>query len=147
MKIIFIVFSTILSLTFALSPGATVSLDLTTLDEAKYALAETILNTIKKVKTKDFEFNGGHLKSNTFSLVDTYSSVDLTLNKNDNSMHVSIKGLKAEFRSESWRQKLSVITARGSSIVRISEVTLNTTLVISSTKLPDVTKYVPDLNI
>lgn len=87
------------------------------------------------------------MKSNTFSLVDTYSSVDLTLNKNDNSMHVSIKGLKAEFRSESWRQKLSVITARGSSIVRISQVTVNTTLVISSTKLPDVTKYVPDLTI
>ena len=71
-------------------PGATISLDLNTLDEAKYALAETILNTIKSVETEDFEFEEGHLKSNTFSLVDTYTDVDLKLNKADNSIHISI---------------------------------------------------------
>lgn len=70
----FLLLATLLTLTIgSQKPGATISLDMRVLAEAKHTLADLVLNSMKKVPIEDITFEEGHLKNNTFSIVETYS--------------------------------------------------------------------------
>ena len=84
--LLLIAFFAHVSTTLADDPGATASLDLAVLEQAKDVLATYITNSLKDEKIPDINFHLGRIHNNTFRMAESTPSVNMTVNKTENAV-------------------------------------------------------------
>mmetsp|Transcript_1924 Transcript_1924/g.3333 ORF Transcript_1924/g.3333 Transcript_1924/m.3333 type:complete len:195 (+) Transcript_1924:32-616(+) len=126
--------------------GATASLEVDVLDQAKDVYFDYLLNILKKVEIPDIDFKGGHIYQNSFSIAEQAQNVRIENVPASNAIKLSIDSLQAYFKSEQLKYKLSILTCKGTVAVDISHFTIEVTIGVTTQKLAD-GKIVPGFTV
>ena len=111
-KILCLSILSLISPSSAFNPGATASLAFSTVEEAKDTYMATILKVVNKIKLPEIKIPNGSLKENAFQVMDTPQD-DVLKAAANNSIHISVNGLSAEFLCSHLHYSLGFMAADG----------------------------------
>ena len=132
---IYMLLAVVTPLVYAVNPGATASLDIGVVDQAKDVYFNYIMNILKNVQIPDISFSGGYIHDNSFFVTEQAQNVMITNDPANNGVRLEVDALSAGFQSHSFRYKKSIIVAKGSVEASFTHVKLAATVGISQQTL------------
>lgn len=130
----------------AFDAGATASLDIGLVQEAKEVYWNYVMNILQKVTIPDISFKGGYIHSNHFQVTEASKNVQIVNDAAKNGVSLSVSDLKASFKSDSFRYKISFLTAKGNVQVSMSQVSVALKIGLTTQTLSN-QKVVPGFSI
>jgi len=121
----------------ATNAGASASLDLSVVDQAKEVYFNYVMNILKQVKIPDTSFHHGSIHDNTFFLQAPSRNVQIVNDPAHNGVRLSVNDLRAGFKSKHFRYKESIIVAKGSVDVSVSHCSVSVTVGLTQQTLPN----------
>jgi hypothetical protein len=104
----------------SLDAGATASLDIGLVQDAKDVYWNFVMNILKNATVPDISFKGGYVNKNQFQVTETSKNVQIENVAAKNGVKMSVNDLKASFKSSDMKYKWGIITAKGSVEVKMS---------------------------
>ena len=120
---------------YTFDAGATASLDIGLIQEAKDVYWNYVMNILANVQIPDIDFHGGYIHANTFHISQASQNVQINTDVPVNGIKLSVNDLGAGFKSNSFKYKLSFLTAKGSVEVSMSQVSVAVDIGLTQQKL------------
>jgi len=121
----------------ATNAGASASLDMSVVDQAKDVYFNYVMNVLKQVKIPDTSFHHGSIHDNTFFLQAPSRNVQIVNDPAHNGVRLTVNDLRAGFKSKHFRYKESIIVAKGSVDVSVSHCSVSVTVGLTQQTLPN----------
>lgn len=141
-SIILVALFAIVSPAQGLEAGATASLDVGVVQQAKDVYWSQVLNILRKVKIGDINFHHGWIHDNAFNIDQDAKNIIINPDPTKNGVRLGVNDLAASFQSNNFRYKAGIFPLRGSVHVSMSEVSVGVTLGLTQQTLAD-KKVVP----
>ena len=117
--------------------GATASLDVGLIQQAKDVYWEYVMNILQNVDIPDISFHGGYIHDNTFHISQASKNVQITTDASGNGVKLAVNDLGAGFKSNHFEYKVSFIKAKGNVEVSMSQVNVAVNIGLTTQQLPN----------